>query len=224
MDFEKTDLEQIEGKAMFFEPAKGDHGFSHSPVNSLIIPRPIGWITSLDKDGNVNLAPYSFFNLVSYRPLTVMFSVGYGTAEDDRSKDTLRNVQETGEFVHNVTTWDTREAMNATSETLGKGIDELARAGLTPLQSKLVKPPRVAEAPAHFECKHVGSYVVPHTKPEDIYTVVFGEVVGVHIEDQLITEDGRIDVAKLKPLGRLGYLDYSTITGEKIFTMERPET
>lgn len=208
---------------MFFEPAKGDHGLSKNPFNSLIIPRPIGWISSLDKGGKVNLAPYSFFNAVSYRPPTLMFSVGAGAVSDDRLKDTRRNVEETGEFVHNIVTWDNREAMNATSESFSADVDELAAAGLTPLPSKLVKPPRVAQSPIQMECKYLGSYTVPHAAPENKYVVIFGEVIGIHIDDAFITGDGLIDVAKLKPLGRLGYQDYATVTGETQFTMERPD-
>lgn len=207
---------------MFYEPKNGDHGLPKNPFNSLVIPRPIGWISTVDGAGNVNLAPYSFFNAVSYRPPTVMFSAGYGAVEDDTLKDTLRNALDTGEFVHSVSTWATREAMNTTSASVKKDVDEFATAGLTPLPSKLVKPPRVAESPVHFECKVVGSYEVPHGTLADRYTVVFGEVVGIHIDDALITAEGLIDVAKLKPLGRLGYQDYVTVTGAEIFTMERP--
>ena len=208
---------------MFFEPTKGDHGLPKNPFNSLVIPRPIGWITSLDKEGNVNLAPYSFFNAVAYRPPTVMFSAGYSEVEDDTLKDSLRNVLETGEFVHNVSTWDTRDAMNATSESFKKDVDELKEAGLTPLPSKLVKPPRVAESPIHLECKCIGSYDVPHARPQDKYTVVFGEVVGIHIDDAFITDEGLIDVAKLHPIGRLGYQDYAAVNGDVSFTMKWPD-
>ena len=207
---------------MFFEPTKGNHGLPKNPFNSLVIPRPIGWITSLDTAGNVNLAPYSFFNAVSYRPPTVMFSAGFGGIEADTLKDSQRNVEETGEFVHNVATRETREAMNATSANLDKSVDELARAGLTPLPSKLVKPPRVAESPIHLECKYIGSFEVPHARPADKYTVIFGEVIGIHIDDAFITDEGLIDVAKLQPIGRLGYQDYATVTGDVSFTMERP--
>lgn len=208
---------------MFYEPAKGDHGLSKNPFNSLIIPRPIGWISSLDKDGQVNLAPYSFFNAVSYRPPTLMFSVGAGAVSDDKQKDTRRNVEETGEFVHNVVTWDNREAMNATSESFPKDVDEIAKAGLTALPSKLVKPPRVAEAPIQMECKYLGSYTVPHGAPENKYVVIFGEVIGIHIDEAFITGDGLIDVKKLQPVGRLGYQDYAVVNAETHFTMNRPD-
>jgi len=206
---------------MFYEPNDG-HGLSKNPFNSLVVPRPIGWISSVDGDGNVNLAPYSFFNGVSYKPPTVMFSSGAGQVEDDNLKDSLRNIRETGEFVHNFTTWDNREAMNDTSATMAKDRDELAEAGLTPIPSKLVKPPRVKESPIHFECKLVDTYDLPNTSDDNKYTVVFGEVIGVHIADELIMENGRIDIAKLHPVARMGYQDYTEVTGETVFTMERP--
>ena len=206
---------------MFYEPKEG-HGLTKNPFNSLVVPRPIGWISSVDNAGNVNLAPYSFFNGVAYRPPTVMFSSGAGQVEDDRMKDSLRNIQETGEFVHNFTTWDTRDAMNQSSATTSKEVDEMEMAGLTPIPSTLVKPPRVAESPVHFECKLVQTVDLPNTTGDDTYTVVFGEVIGVHIADELIMENGQIDIGKLHPIARMGYQDYSEVTAETVFTMERP--
>jgi flavin reductase (DIM6/NTAB) family NADH-FMN oxidoreductase RutF len=207
---------------MFYEPKKRDHGLPKNPFNSLVIPRPIGWITSMDKDGVVNLAPYSFFNAVSYRPPTVMFSAGHGMMEDDLLKDSQRNIVETGEFVHNFTTWDTREAMNASSANLTKDVDEMALVGLTPEPSTLVKPPRVKESPITFECKLLQTLDLPHEKPEDRYTIVFGEVIGIHVDDDVITDEGLIDVAKLHPIARLGYNDYTEVVADTIFTMVRP--
>jgi flavin reductase (DIM6/NTAB) family NADH-FMN oxidoreductase RutF len=208
---------------MFYEPKEG-HGLPKNPFNSLVVPRPIGWITSVDGKGNVNLAPYSFFNGVAYSPPTVMFSAGYNRMEgSDGMKDSLRNVLETGEFVHNFSTWDTREAMNLSCSDVPPDVDELAMAGLTPIPSKLVKPPRVAESPIHFECKVVQTVELPNTKGNDTYTVVFGEVVGVHIADDLIMENGQIDIGKLHPISRMGYQDYSEVTAETVFTMERPD-
>lgn len=211
---------------MFYQPKNGDHGLPKNPFNSLVIPRPIGWITSLDADGVINLAPYSFFNAVCYRPPTVMFAAGAGPGTEaggDWSKDSRRNIEATGEFVCNLTTWDTREQMNQTSATVARDVDEMALAGLTPEASELVKPPRVAEAPVHFECRHVRSLEIPHWDEPDQYYVVFGEVVGVHIRDDLITEDGLIDVAKMRPIGRLGYNDYTVVNPDTIFTMIRPD-
>ncbi|NKB60221.1 MAG: flavin reductase family protein [Alphaproteobacteria bacterium] len=206
---------------MFYEPKDG-HGLSKNPFNSLVVPRPIGWISSVDGAGNVNLAPYSFFNAVAYNPPTVMFSAGHGQVEDDSKKDSLRNIVETGEFVHNVTTWDTREAMNESSATTAKDVDEMAMAGLTPIPSTLVKPPRVKEAPIHFECKLLQTVDLPNTSGGNTYTVVFGEVIGIHIEDEFILPSGQIDIAKLHPIGRMGYQDYTEVTGETVFTMDRP--
>lgn len=206
---------------MFYEPKNG-HGLSKNPFNSLVVPRPIGWISSVDKAGNVNLAPYSFFNGVAYRPPTVMFSSGHGQVEDDGMKDSLRNILETGEFVHNFTTWDTRDAMNASSVTSAKDLDEMQHAGLTPIASKLVKAPRVKESPIHFECKLVTTVELPNTGGDDKYTVVFGEVIGIHIADDLIMENGQIDIGKLHPIARMGYQDYTEVTAETVFTMNRP--
>ena len=151
-----------------------------------------------------------------------MFSSGRGQVEDDNKKDSLRNILETGEFVQNFATWDTRDAMNASSATTGKDVDELAAAGLTSLSSELVKAPRVKESPIHFECKLVGTYELPNTTGDNSYTVVFGEVIGIHIADDLIMENGQIDIAKLHPIARMGYQDYTEVTGDTVFTMERP--
>lgn len=211
---------------MFYEPKKDDHSLPKNPFNSLVIPRPIGWITSLDTNGVVNLAPYSFFNAVSYRPPTVMFAAGAGTSTakgGDWSKDSKRNIEATREFVCNLTTWDTREQMNKTSASVGMDIDEMALAGLTPEPSVLVKPPRVTEAPIHLECRYVTSVEIPVWTEADQYSVVFGEVVGVHIRDDMITPEGLIDVAKLRPIARLGYNDYAVINSDAIFTMIRPD-
>ncbi len=183
---------------MFYEPVKQDHGLPKNPFNSLVIPRPIGWITTVDPEGVVNLAPYSFFNAVGYRPPTVMFASGAGSGEDGQ-KDSLRNVEATGEFVCNLSTWETREAMNRSSASVGP------------------------EAPVHLECKHLRSVDFPNWSNKDRYVVVFGEVIGVHIEDQYITPEGLIDVDGMKPIGRLGYDDYTIVGGDSIFTMTRPE-
>jgi len=206
---------------LFYEPKNG-HGLAKNPFNSLVVPRPIGWISTVDGAGTVNLAPYSFFNAVAYQPPTVMFSAGHGRIEADGMKDSLRNVLETREFVHNFATWDTRDAMNMTSGDYAKDVDELAMADLTPLPSRLVKPPRIKESPIHFECKVVHTVELPNTKGSHLYTVVFGEVVGIHIADDLIMENGQIDIGRLHPIARLGYQDYAEVTAESQFTMERP--
>ena len=146
---------------MFYEPIKKNHGLPKNPFNSLVIPRPIGWITSRDPEGVVNLAPYSFFNAVCYSPPTVMFASGAGSGEDGL-KDSLRNVETTGEFVCNLVTWENREKMNQTSASVSKDVNELEMAGLMSHPGRLVDVPWVAEAPVHLECRHVKSVELPN--------------------------------------------------------------
>ena len=206
---------------MFYEPVKQDHGLSKNPFNSLIIPRPIGWISSIDNEGVVNLAPYSFFNAVCYRPPTVMFASGTGKGSDGM-KDSRRNIEATGEFVCNLATWETRNQMNQTSATVTPDADEMKLAGLTPVSSKLIKVPRVAEAPVHLECRHLNSIEIPSWEKDNRYFIVLGEVIGIHIRDELITKDGLVDIEKMIPIGRMGYNDYTRIEGNTLFTMIRP--
>ena len=207
---------------MFYEPRNKDHGLPLNPFNSLIIPRPIGWISSMDAAGIHNLAPYSFFNAVCYSPPTVMFSAGVGTASD-RMKDSLRNIESTGEFVCNLATWETRHQMNQSSAMVPPEIDEIALANLTPVASTMVKPPRIAEAPVHLECKYLQSVPIPGWTDADRYVLVLGEVIGIHIQDDMITEEGLINIAKMMPIGRLGYDDYTKVDADSIFSMARPK-
>ena len=206
---------------MFYEPKKKNHGLPKNPFNSLVIPRPIGWISSIDTEGNFNLAPYSFFNGVCYSPPTVMFSAGAG-AHSDNTKDSARNAENTGDFVCNMATWDTREQMNQSSATLPRDVDEIALTQLTPIKSKMVKSPRIAEAPVHLECKYLKTVELPGWNKKDVYKVIFGEVVGIHIDDEFITKEGLVDIAKIKPIGRLGYNDYTLTNLDSIFTLDRP--
>lgn len=199
---------------MFYEPIKRNHGLPHDPFKAIVAPRPVGWISSVDKAGNVNLAPYSFFNGVATFPPMVMFA-------SDGFKDSVRNVSETMEFVCNLATWDLREAMNLTSEHVAHDVNEFELAGLTQAPSKLVKPPRVAEAPCALECKatQIVQMKGPDGRPRDNY-VTFGEVVGIHIDERYI-KDGILDAAAMKPIARLGYRDYSVVT--ELFQMTRPD-
>ncbi len=202
---------------MYFETDKNDHGLPYNPVKALTVPRPIGWISTVSKDGIGNLAPYSYFNALSYNPPFVMFSGGCN--DDGSKKDSVRNAEETGEFVYNLATWDTREKMNATSWILDPAVDELAEVGLTAAPSKLVKPPRVAESPAQFECVYHDTYSLPGDAPESVHHVVFGRVVAVHIDDAFITADGLVDTLGMKIIARLGYMDYTTV--ESTFSMKK---
>jgi flavin reductase (DIM6/NTAB) family NADH-FMN oxidoreductase RutF len=198
---------------MFYHPKEGDHGLAFDPFKAIVAPRPIGWISSLDPEGRTNLAPYSFFNAVSSRPHIVMFSsAGW--------KDSVANIAATGEFVCNLTTWDLREAVNLSSATLPHDKSEFETTGLKTAPSLLVKPPRVADAPAALECKLL--------KYEELFTldgqsadhfVTFGEVVGIHIDESFI-RDGRFDMAMAGTIARCGYADYAVV--EAVFEMVRP--
>lgn len=204
---------------MFYEPSKNDHGLPHNPFPSLIVPRPIGWITTLSKDGKVNLAPFSLFNGVGYTPPTVIVCPN-GRGAGGGQKDTVINVRDTGEFVANMATWDLREQVSKTAATLPPDVNEMEVAGLTAAPCRLVKPPRVAESPVNLECKHIQTVELPSYDPELPLNAIFGEVVGVHIKDEVIS-DGRIDVAKIRPIARLGYMDYTVV--DTIFEMAIPE-
>ena len=206
---------------MFYEPRNQDHGLTTNPFNSLVVPRPIGWISTIDNDGVFNLAPFSFFNAVGYRPPTVMFSAGASSAED-RQKDTARNVETTGALVCNLVTWELRKKMNLSSAAVSPETDEIALAGLTPINSNLVQAPRIAEAPAQLECKYLKTTTIPGWGHGDDYKVIFGEVIGIHIDETMITKTGLVDVAKIIPIGRLGNSDYARVDANSSFTMGRP--
>ncbi len=202
---------------MFYRTQQGS-GLHRDPLNAIVVPRPIGWISTLSTDGRANLAPYSFFNAVAYDPPQVMFAATSNHAFGGL-KDSARNAKETGEFVVNMATWNLREAMNASAVMAPHDVDEFAYAGLKKAPSELVRPPRVAESPVHLECIYTQSLEL-ESDDDDPNTVIFGKVIGVHIDDQYI-KDGLVDTAALEPIGRLGYLDYVKV--EKTFSMERPK-
>jgi flavin reductase (DIM6/NTAB) family NADH-FMN oxidoreductase RutF len=198
---------------MFYDAVANTHGLKWDPFKALVTPRPIGWISTLCKNGVVNLAPYSFFNAVSTDPYFVMFSSG-------GRKDSQRNAEETGEFVCSLATYDLRDAMNRTSQHVGPEVDEMALAELTPAPSKLVAPPRVAESPIAFECRYWRTIDLPGADGgPGTHAIVVGQVVGVHIDDAVIVGD-RVDVTKVKPIARLGYGDYAVI--DEVFELTRP--
>ena len=197
---------------MFYDTGRNDHGLRHDPFKALVVPRPIGWISSVSRDGILNLAPYSFFNAVSTDPHIVAFA-SYGR------KDSLVNAEEQGEFVCNLATWDQRDAMNASSAMVGPDVDEFALAGLETEPSRMVRPPRVKNAPVHFECVWLQTMPMKGRDGRISYHLVFGEVLGVHIDDRFI-RDGVVDTAGMKPVARLGYHDYAVV--DEVFTMKRP--
>ena len=198
----------------FYEPANG-HGLAHDPLNSIVAPRPIGWISSLSATGQRNLAPYSFFNLFNYTPPLIGFSsMGW--------KDSVANIDATEEFVWNLATRPLAAAMNATSATTGD--DEFTLAGLEAAPSRLVACPRVAASPVSFECK-LSQLIRLETKEGRTLDqwLVLGEVVGVHIDASLVG-DGIYRTAAAEPIVRGGGpADYFAITQDRLFKMRRPD-
>lgn len=199
-----------------YEPRNG-HGLRHDPFNAIVGPRPIGWIASRDRNGLVNLAPYSFFNAFNYVPPIIGFaSIDW--------KDTVGNIAETGEFVWNLATKDIAEAMNATSATVPHDVDEFALAGLTPVASTFVNVPRVGEARVSFECKVAQIVQLQGADGRKVNSwLTLGEVIAVHIDRSLI-RDGVYQTAEAHPILRAGRLgDYAEIRPDMMFEMKRPK-
>lgn len=192
---------------MFYEPRTETSGLPHSPVNSCCVPRPIGWISTLSEDGVHNLAPFSQFQNVTFDPPTVLFS-SCGTP----NTDTARNAEETGEFVWSMATYAQRDQVTKSAFAYPPEVDEFAQLGIETLPANLVKPLRVADSPCHFECVVTHVLDVKGRIGAANCKLIIGEVVGIHIRDDALTADGRIDVARLEPLARLGYLDYTRVT------------
>ena len=199
---------------MFYEPKNG-HGLPHNPFNALITPRPIGWISTRSVDGVDNLAPYSFFNGVSYEPPQVMFASTGRKPDRARGKDSIGNVIDTGVFCVNVVGFAMREAMNASSKPAPRDVDEFDLAGLARTECETIACSRITEAPASMECKLVRTVDLPG----DANIVAFGEVTGIHIKDDCLV-DGIFDVTRYQPLARLGYQDYTRVT--ELFSLVRP--
>ena len=187
---------------MFYEPDREPHGLAHNPFKSCIVPRPIGWITTLKGDGKVNLAPFSQFNLIGYEPGYVGFSASVHPP-DWRGKDSVQHVERSGEFVYNMATYDLRDKVDLTSQIIESDIDEMQAAGLTPAPGRTVKTPRVAESPVAFECKHFTTVFLPGNTVETRHYLVIGRVVGVYIAYEAIGADGKLDIPKIKPLARI---------------------
>jgi len=198
---------------LYYETSKNDHGLPFNPFKAIVSPRPIGWISSRDADGKLNLAPYSFFNAVSDAPPTVMFaSSGW--------KDSAANIEATGEFVCNFPSHDLKDQMNTSSAAVSADVSEFELAGLETAPSRLVSVPRVAAAPAALECRVLQVLRMNDLDGQETNSwVVFGQVVAVHIDDTMI-RNGRFDVTAARPLSRLGYKDYAVV--EEVFEMDRP--
>jgi flavin reductase (DIM6/NTAB) family NADH-FMN oxidoreductase RutF len=199
---------------MFYDTRKNDHGLPHNPFKAIVAPRPIGWITTMSARGEINLAPYSFFNAITDRPPIVMFS-------SEGQKDSVALAEESKEFVCSLATYDLRAAMNETSAPLPRGVNEMQAAGLAPAPSRLVKPPRVAASPCALECKWLKTVKLDDIdgRPLERY-VVFGQAIGVFIDDRFL-KNGRLDTAAMRPIARCGYDEYAVV--EEVFAMQRPK-
>jgi len=198
---------------MHYDPRVNDHGLPHDPFKTLVAPRPIGWISTLDAQGRPNLAPYSFFNAVCDHPHIVMFSSG-------GAKDSQTNAEATGEFVCNLATLSLRDAMNRTSAPLERGDSEFEFAGLEMAPALLVAPPRVKASPVAMECRLLQAVPLHGLDGRrGSYTMVLGEVVMIHI-DESVLRDGIVDLELAQPIARCGYRDYAAVT--ELFQMCRP--
>ena len=200
---------------MFYSTDLNQHGLAQDPFKVIVAPRPIGWITSMSLQGEINLAPYSYFNGVCSMPPIVCFS-------SEGRKDTLTFIEETKEFVCNLATYELRWAVNETSASYPRGVNEMIGAGLTPTESNFVGPPRIAQVPCALECKWLQTLSLRDIvgRPLDNH-VVFGQVVGVYIDDRYINNN-RLDTSALRPIARCGGNDYAVV--DTVFSMVRPKT
>jgi flavin reductase (DIM6/NTAB) family NADH-FMN oxidoreductase RutF len=201
----------------FYEPRRG-HGLPHDPFNAIVGPRPIGWVSTRSAEGMFNAAPYSFFTAFNYTPPIVGFaSIGY--------KDSVRNIEQTGEFVWNLVTRPRAEAMNQTCVAVAPEVSEFELAGLTPLASRLVAPPRIAESPVSFECRLTQLLQLQDVSGQKLPTwLVLGEVMAVHIAQRLLV-NGIYDTARAEHVLRGGGpADYFSVGPEQLFKMVRPRS
>lgn len=199
---------------MFYRPEDG-HGLPHNPFNAIVTPRPIGWISTRDSAGAENLAPYSFFNAVAYTPPQVVFGSTGSKPDRGDTKDSIANIRETGVFCVNIVALDMRDAMNRTSGPWPRETDEFTDAGLTRIDCVTIPCARVDGAPAALECR-MSRIVTLQGKSNFL---VIAEVTGIHLRDDCVV-DGIFDVTRFRPLARLGYRDYTSVSDT--FTLARP--
>jgi flavin reductase (DIM6/NTAB) family NADH-FMN oxidoreductase RutF len=198
---------------MFFDTGKNDHGLPYNPFKSICVPRPIAWVSTVSISGKVNVAPFSQFTNLSYDPPCIVMSLS--NQQDGRFKDTAQNIFDTKEFVVNMATYEMREQVEQTSQVLPPGINEAELAGLEMIPSRMVQAPRIAKSPVQMECRLHSTLSIPGKKGP--HHLIVGSVIGIHIRDDVINAEGKLDILKIRPLARLGYLDYTSV--ETMFTM-----
>ncbi len=195
---------------MHYAPGIEKCPLPYSPFKSCTVPRPIGWLSTVNRDGVANLAPYSQWQNLSFDPPMVMFAAN--PYSDGRRKHSVLNAEETGWFVWNMATHALREAVNISSMEWPEGVDEFGKAGVTKASCLSAPGPRVAESPAHFECKYLSTTRLRGNSHHGWVDVVFGQVMQVHVQDEVIRPDGKLDIPRIKPLARMGYYDYAVIS------------
>ncbi|QQE46594.1 Flavin reductase like domain [Peptoniphilus harei] len=206
---------------MFYEPKKNNHGLKKNPFKSCTVPRVIGWISTKNEDGTDNIAPYSQFTNLTFDPPLVLFSANQNVFDD--RKNTVKNIERTGEFVYNMVSEDLAEAMNKSSiAELPEGFkDKFEYCGLEKADSEIVDVARVKASPVQYEIKYVQTLRLPGVDTINTIDIIIGEVVGIHIKDEFITEEDKVDVTRIRPVARLGYFDFTVV--DNSFTMDTPK-
>lgn len=204
---------------MHYDPRNDPCPLPFSPFKSCTVPRPIGWLSTISTNGIANLAPYSQWQNLTFDPPMVMFAANQHI--DGRRKDTVINAEETGWFVWNMATWDLREAVNITAVPLPYGVDEFATANVSKETCVDAPGPRVAESPCHFECRYLSTQRLRGSSMVGTVDVVFGEVARIHVRDDVVLANGKLDIAKIRPIARMGYFDYAVI--DSVFEMIIPD-
>jgi len=203
---------------MHYDPRNDERPLPYDPFKSCTVPRPIGWLSTISADGVANLAPYSQWQNLTFDPPLVMFAAnGY---PDGRRKDTVINAEQTGWFVWNMATWDLREAVNLSAQAVQPEVDEFEQVGVSKTNCIDAPGPRVAESPCHFECRYLSTQRLPGNSNVGNVDVVFAEVTRIHVDDNVVTTEGKIDIPNVKPIARMGYYDYAVI--DSVFEMKIP--
>mgnify|MGYP001948553315 CR=1 FL=1 len=203
---------------MHYDPRSDSCPLPYSPFKSCTVPRPIGWLSTISSDGVPNLAPYSQWQNLTFDPPMVMFAANQ--YPDGRRKDSVVNAEETGWFVWNMATYDLRDAVNKSAMAVPSDVDEFIDAGVTKASCIEAPGARVAESPCHFECRYISTHRLPGDSPVGWVDVVYGKVEQIHVADGVIAADGKLDIAKIEPIARMGYYDYTVI--RDVFEMRIP--
>ena len=203
---------------MEYSPGKEKCPLPFSPFKSCTVPRPIGWLSTVSRNGIHNLAPYSQWQNLTFDPPMVMFAANQ--YPDGRRKDTVLNAEETGWFVWNMATWELRDAVNLSAMALEPDQDEFLEANVTKSDCVVAPGARVAESPCHFECSYLSTHRLAGNSPVGTIDIVYGRVERIHVADHVLTSDGKLDISKIQPIARMGYYDYTCV--RETFEMRIP--